>query len=855
MRYTLYTLTLIACVLCMPLGTFAQRVTHTYNNVSLSEALLQLNSEQKEYIINFLYNELEDFRITATVKNKKLPDAIQQMIGFYPVRMTVKPDDHEIYVECTHKTDRHLTGTIIDELGQPMAYANVAILNPADSTLLGGGVSNESGYFAIPYEQDKVLARISYVGYKTIYMICSQSEVGTIRLQPETIKLNGVQVTVKGYRPVTAIKGDALVTNVAGSQLEHAGTANDVLTQVPMVLGRDGNFQVFGKGTPAIYINGREVLDMAQLSQLNSADIKNVEVITNPGAKYNATVKSVIRIRTKRPQGDGFSGTIRTQGVVQKFFRSVDQANFKFRTGGLELFGNFGYLGGKFPSSNSVDMLTQSSVIWNQKLLQDGHMRTNEFFGKTGFSYMFNDSHSIGAYYSNGFTKQKTEHTGTSRILADDLLYDNLTMQGHDKNNSLPKHHANLYYNGELGKLGIDFNTDYMWRKSRADKWNNETSENQQNSRVNSLGVNRSRLFAEKLVFSYPFWKGGIEFGEEYTTSRFSSDYTTDAALVNNATSRVDENNIAGFFEIGQSFGNYNVSVGMRYEHVKFDYLANGQKKEDQSKGYNNFFPSLSLSTRIKDLQLSMSYTHKTQRPSYADLDGTVDYINRFTLEGGNPFLKQEKIHAVELTGAWHQFFGQVTYTYLKDPILDTSRPYGDGAEVKLITKDNFPEIQKLQAFAGAQFQMGIWQPKVNVGIMKQWLTIDYINERKSLNNPIGLFQFQNAIHLPYDAWLNVDMQWMTAGNDDNTRQEASSYMNVKLYKAFFRNRFSVTLEANDIFNKGYRNATLLNKDVTVYRCNTNNNRTFMLTLLYSFNSTRDRYRGQGAGTNEMNRF
>ena len=855
MRYTLYTLTLIACVLCMPLGTFAQRVTHTYNNVSLSEALLQLNNEQKAYVINFLYNELEDFRITATVKNKKLPDAIQQMIGFYPVRMTVKPDDHEIYVECTHKTDRHLTGTIIDELGQPMAYANVAILNPADSTLLGGGVSNESGYFAIPYEQDKVLARISYVGYKTIYMICSQSEVGTIRLQPETIKLNGVQVTVKGYRPVTAIKGDALVTNVAGSQLEHAGTANDVLTQVPMVLGRDGNFQVFGKGTPAIYINGREVLDMAQLSQLNSADIKNVEVITNPGAKYNATVKSVIRIRTKRPQGDGFSGTIRTQGVVQKFFRSVDQANFKFRTGGLELFGNFGYLGGKFPSSNSVDMLTQSSVIWNQKLLQDGHMRTNEFFGKTGFSYMFNDSHSIGAYYSNGFTKQKTEHTGTSRILADDLLYDNLTMQGHDKNNSLPKHHANLYYNGELGKLGIDFNTDYMWRKSRADKWNNETSENQQNSRVNSLGVNRSRLFAEKLVFSYPFWKGGIEFGEEYTTSRFSSDYTTDAALVNNATSRVDENNIAGFFEIGQSFGNYNVSVGMRYEHVKFDYLANGQKKEDQSKGYNNFFPSLSLSTRIKDLQLSMSYTHKTQRPSYADLDGTVDYINRFTLEGGNPFLKQEKIHAVELTGAWHQFFGQVTYTYLKDPILDTSRPYGDGAEVKLITKDNFPEIQKLQAFAGAQFQMGIWQPKVNVGIMKQWLTIDYINERKSLNNPIGLFQFQNAIHLPYDAWLNVDMQWMTAGNDDNTRQEASSYMNVKLYKAFFRNRFSVTLEANDIFNKGYRNATLLNKDVTVYRCNTNNNRTFMLTLLYSFNSTRDRYRGQGAGTNEMNRF
>ena len=184
MRSTLYILTLMVCILCMPHDTFAQRISHTYNNVSLSEALLQLNNEQKEYVVNFLYNELEDFRITVSIKNKKLPDAIQQMIGFYPVRMTVKPDDHEIYVECTHKTDRHLMGTVIDEQGQPVAYANIAILNPADSTLLSGGVSNESGYFAIPYEQPTVIARISYVGYKTVYRLCDkrlQDRLQTLR--------------------------------------------------------------------------------------------------------------------------------------------------------------------------------------------------------------------------------------------------------------------------------------------------------------------------------------------------------------------------------------------------------------------------------------------------------------------------------------------------------------------------------------------------------------------------------------------------------------------------------------------------------------------------------------------------
>ena len=86
------------------------------------------------------------------------------MIGFYPIRVTTSTDEDgkKIFVECTHKTDLHLTGTIIDEQGQPVAYANIAVLNPSDSTLLCGGVSNESGYFAIPLEQERVLARISY---------------------------------------------------------------------------------------------------------------------------------------------------------------------------------------------------------------------------------------------------------------------------------------------------------------------------------------------------------------------------------------------------------------------------------------------------------------------------------------------------------------------------------------------------------------------------------------------------------------------------------------------------------------------------------------------------------------------
>ena len=158
----------------------AQKITHTFQNVALSDALKYIQEQATDYNITFIYDELEDFRVTTHIQNKSISDAVVQIVGFYPVRV-VRSGRHEIYVECTHKTDLHLTGTIIDEQGQPVAYANIAVLNPADSTLLCGGVSNESGVFVIPVDQTNILARISYVGYKTIFKQCNNTMLGTIQ--------------------------------------------------------------------------------------------------------------------------------------------------------------------------------------------------------------------------------------------------------------------------------------------------------------------------------------------------------------------------------------------------------------------------------------------------------------------------------------------------------------------------------------------------------------------------------------------------------------------------------------------------------------------------------------------------
>lgn len=747
-----------------------------------------------------------------------------------------------------------ITGKIVDENGEPLDFVNAVLVNRADSSFIAGTVSGSDGSFEIPATATGAFVRLSTVGYITRELdVPPSGTLGTIAMEPDNIMLG--EIVVKSTLPVTAIKGNALVTGVSGTVLAHAGTANDVLKQVPMILGSDGNFEVFGKGSPLIYINGRVVHDNTELAQLNSADIRDIEVITNPGARYDASVKAVVRIRTNRPQGEGFSGTFRAENSMRPRFVTSEQANVKFRSGGLEIFANAGYMYGKFTEHNVNTIVTRTAHLWNQAMDLDGYTQSNDMYGKIGFSYLFNDSHSIGAYYSNGFTKRHLYFKGESTVELDEMPYDKLSYDDRQHASHYPRHHANLYYNGSAGKLGFDFNIDYIWKKERSIQTSDETSTTQEDALVTSASTNHSRMFAEKLVLSWPLGKGAVEIGEEYTASRFSNRYSTDASMLTGSDTRVDEKNIAAFVQVAQQVGRFNLAAGLRYEHVSFNYAENGSDVTARSKTYNNLFPSLSVSTMFKDVQTALSYTHKTQRPSYAALDGTIDYINRFTLESGNPYLVPEKIHSVELMAAWRQFFAQVSYSYKKDPILHTTVPYGDDGELKLIIRENFPKIQEIEAFAGAQFKLGIWQPRVNAGILKQWLTVPYGDGMKKLDNPIAIVQFQNAIHLPADIWLNIDMQWMSAGNGENSFGQSSSYLNAKLYKAFAGNRFSVTLEANDIFNKGNRNFILYDKDVTIYRNTLTDNRCFKLTLQYNFNVTRDRYRGKGAGNDEQQRL
>ena len=837
----------------------AQRITRQYNNVSLSEALFQLSQEQNDYTISFIYNELEDFRISTSVNRKTLPDAIQQMIGFYPIRMIIKPEYNEIFVECTYKTDRHLTGTIIDEQGHPVAYANIALLSLSDSTLLCGGVSNESGYFAVPYEQESLLARISYVGYKTIYRLCHQPEVGTIRMQPDNYTLKGV--VVQGERPKVVLQGNSLMMNVEGTVMERLGTAEDVLTRVPMIAKRGEGFEILGKGTPLIYLNNRKLTDLNELRNIQSDNIRSVEVIQNPGARYDASVNAVIIIRTKRAAGEGLGVELTSWSRKGHGYANNERINLTYRTGGLELFANLFGAYNKNWSRGEFEQTVYADTLWTITNRQENTERNPYFEGRLGFNYQVNDNNSFGGFYQHVYDYMKISSVYDDDILFDGNVYDHLRNSSVKRGELTPRHQANLYYTGKIGQFAIDFNADYTFRKQRNRNQQQELSEKDMDRDVNTENLTRSKLLAEKLFVSHPLWKGQIEVGEEYTNTHWKNRFDNQEGYIDNSNNEQHEQAIAPFMELRQRLGCVQLSAGLRYEHVESEYFVDGLRRNDQCRTYNDLFPSVAASTSVKDFQFSISYSKRTTRPSYWQLSSDVTYENRLNLQMGNPYLKPIKYHNLNTTIMWKWLYLTMNFAHCVDPILYTADSLPGDSKVNFVTYRNYDHADWLTVTLGAQKNVKLgdeatWTPQYNVSLMKPWFKTEFLGEQKRFNHPMLALQLGNIVTLPYDWLLQADFNLHTYGYQQNVWFNSTNAMlSLSVSKDFFKRRLNVKLTGNDLFNSGINRFTLYSNRMMFQKMEDNDSRCIQLSLRYRFNVTPSKYKGTGAGNAEKNRL
>ena len=666
------------------------------------------------------------------------------------------------------------------------------------------------------------------------------------------------EVVVKAHLPQYKKTHEGLLTNVAGTMLSKMGTAEDVLKHVPSIVKKKDGYEVVGKGTPIIYINGRKMQDISELDNIKSSDIKSVEVIQNPGAAYDASVNAVIKIKTIKKKGEGFGFDTRSVYWYNKRDNIIQQVNMNYRHNGLNLFATYKFSDATWMQKATYEQTVHVDTLWQQHNNDEvtGRIESNRLI--CGFSYDFNANHSIGARYtltSPGYSRSKDFFD--SQVTADGKFYDYIKTDGLTVDKDNPSHQLNAYYNGALGKTTIDLNTDLYFSTNRAYAYSAEQSQEHDSRNINSKNRVSNKMVAAKLVITSPLLGGNLSYGAEYINTHRNDDYEVNRTdLLANSYSKLEEQTASPFIQYARLTPIGNITVGLRYEYVRFKYYDAGIYQPEQSRSFRNLFPTISYGAKIGKVMAQLSYSVKTSRPSYSQLSNNVSYMNRFTRQTGNPYLDNETNHRVELSGVWKFIQFMVNYKDSRNAIIYWAEQMPGNEAITMISRKNVKSLKSMTAYISAAPKIGIWAPQINLGMQKPWFTLHTDVASYRLNRPIFMGNFNNAFSLPYGITLNVDYRYQSKGNTMNVYLAKEQHvLDVSISKSFLKDALTLEIKGNDLLYKCWDADLLYNQKMELLQVSKRGTRDLQLTLRYKFNTTRSKYKGTGAGNAELNRL
>lgn len=725
-------------------------------------------------------------------------------------------------------------GRVVNRNEQPIEFANVFLLNAKDSTVVDAAVTDSLGNFRISQPVQSGLLKVSCIGYETNYINYHNGN-GKIKLEEDAKTIGEVEVKAKAIRRAH----DGLIVNVSETTLGKLGDASDVLKHLPLVVAKGDAYEVLGKGTPIIYINNRLVQDNNELAQLNASDIQQVKVITHPGAEYDATVSAVIRIKTKKAQGDGFGGLVRVRGHLER--RLCHSANYKlaYSHKGFELFSSFQYY-------RNYDFAQQVTThTYNTRRNEDSGEQVGmdtRLDGTFGINYQLGDKFSSGVMYTYSDIP-----SGKFIISDHSLAYNNEQLvndiYSHDSRDyTSNNHHVNGYLNYDFSNeshLKLDF--DIV-------KKNSEDSQQYliENGHLENINEGKTELYAGKLTFEHPLWGGSVSAGGQFSRTFNNNDYRVEDATIKNALSncrnKAHQNLYAYFLEYQHPFGKYlTAKAGARYEHVDFDYFIGDVKSEEASKVYSDFYPSASLSYNTDDWQLDLYYRNTTSRPSYHTLRNSTAMNGLYSYEGGNPRLQPMRANSVGLSAGWKDLSVDVSYRWNHNAILYVLGSYNNIDSICYFHTENVNKSQVLDvtlSYTPTLFK--IWKPNLSVDWCKNYLTYN----GQTYNKPVWNFSLYNTLELPKSWVIGLDVDYNTSGNGQVSYYYSDTNVDLYCLKTMLKDKLSLKFMISNLFNSSRERWDKNSNGYHLEKWNDSGRRTFSLIAIYKFNQSKNKYKG-----------
>lgn len=793
-------------------------------------------------------------------------------------------------------------GQILDETGEPMPFVNVVLLNPQDSTFIQGSTSDAEGNFFINTQRNEGLLRISSVGYQTQYInVDTQGRLGSPTTNNVVTMLTDRQqldeVTVQGQLPRTKLTAQGLQTDVQGSVLEKVGSAEDALGRVPGLMKTSDGLSVIGKGAPIYYINGRRVHDLQELKQLRSYEIASVEVINNPGAQYDATVNAVVRIKTIRRQGDGFgfnAGITDEQSL--RYAKNNDPfgyLNTNWRHNDVDVFAGVSGLRWHSVQTSNMSQESYGSPSFCQDGTLDYRMEQRQIELNGGANWQINQQHSVGFRIDH----TRTPMTRIRQWLIEDMkrngqLEDHVEAYGHHDPDCTPTStKVNTYYNGKAGKLDIDFNADYYVVNS-SQLANTDEVSTAGKSLISTDSESKNKLFASKLVLTYPIWAGRLQGGSEATFSRRNEDYQIQSselysagtsALIPTTESKVRENNIALFVDyafqlphIGQ------LSAGLRYEHVGYTYDCASHYHGLQTDQFetieredDNFFPSFAWANTFmtrdgSPVQVSLNYSMKTIRPDFYSLNSAIRYHSRYIWQSGNAALQNQINHEVGLNARYKIFTLIGQYECQQDALSQWSSLYNEDGIVLVKSCNLNDPVHKASYYLNLSPSFGCWTMNYTLGMKHQWFETEGKDPREASGKRMLNFNDSQFVAQCFNTWrfgakkdgtgawqLELGGTLQTKGHELNTLQ-TNHYFNLDaaIQKSFLaQDALTVRLEGTDLTKTANFDVWTDCGSHFIRQTNAFDQHRIKFSATYTFNAARSKYKGTGAGQDAQRRM
>ncbi len=756
-------------------------------------------------------------------------------------------------------------GKIIDEEGQALEYANVLLLNAVDSTLYKGGLSEEGGKYVFErVTKGSYIVSTSMVGFgKAITGIVISDGNGIIEI-PTLQLTNGIkidQVTVTAKKPFIELKADKMIVNVANSSVSAGNSALEVLEKSPgIIVDNNDNISLRGKQGVLVTINGKNQYMSGEeitrlLQNMPASNIRNIEIITNPSAKYEAEGNSgIINIVLKKNENLGTNGSI-SSSIRQGWKTSHNHnLNLNYRSEKINIYG-----GGEYYNWG-----------WKQNLLlrrdipfQDGNTLFDQtaeveedgdgYNVKIGMDWMITPKTTFSLLGKMNDGNEFDTNNNTTSISGDNMPGFDLLTVITDGNEDYSNYTYNANIVHDFNDNGLRLTLDADWST-----YENNTFVNYDNFFKDSNGKEVESpfylrndqntgidIFASKLDLTLPVSEhlnleiGGKVSMVETVNGTLFEYQDTDNLWVNQTERSNDfmynEDVWAAYINGSGNIGSLMVQAGLRMEHTNSEGESITLNKV-VPRSYTDFFPSISLSKAINEKHnLSFTYSRRLERPNYKYLNPFENYLDQYTFERGNPLLNPQYSNSFGLNYAMgRQLFVAINYSHTRDAITEI---------IEQLSSENktFQTNQNLDD--NNTFSLTLSAPRV----WTEWWTsrlnyTTFYNGFKSAipsgildNKSIAhMFDLNNEIQLPRKWSMEVSGRYQTALTFGLFEIDPQGSLDLGFSKRLF-DKANLKIGITDIFRT--RNSAIIidQDDINLIVDQMNDSRRVSISFSYRF--------------------